>query len=76
MRKAHRDFVALFEEKALIEHLRHRNPVIMLRQEIETEQGVGEVFTVSEMLGIERLRVNRPKAIRDALLQRLREAPS
>ena len=69
MRKVHRDFEALLEEEALMQDLRHRDSANMLRQEIETEQNIGEVFTVGKMPGLQRLDINRPKAFRDALPQ-------
>ena len=62
MGKLHRDFEPLLEEEAVMQHLRPRDPVIRLHQVVETEENVGEVFTMGQVPPAERLDVDRPKA--------------
>ena len=69
MCKLHRDFEALLEEVALMQHLRPRDPVIRLHQVVETEENVGEVFTMGQVPPAERLDVDRPKAFQHTFLR-------
>lgn len=52
-----------------MQHLRNHDPVVAASEEIEAQQNVGEVFAVSEVRWAQRLDVDRPKALRDALSQ-------